>query len=192
MREATPTVLSCLKSASSLVLGAAVLFLFAPVAEAAKVRVLEQEGFDYQQIHTYDFFLHESRITEGAYASVLYPRLRALIVEGLAKKGFERDTENPDFMITFDGALSDSLNMIGGVREVVTENVVWVGIGPGPGVPDWTSQGVLVIRMHEPGEEEPFWGGGDALTIGGRLDTERIWKKVRKAANRILAKFPSR
>ena len=167
------------------------LLLFSSGAVVGKVRVVHQEGFDLSGIRTYDFFIHESRTEEGPYAG-LFPKLRALIIESLANKGFERDTKNPDFLVTYDGQISDSLNILGGVRTGVTENGVWEIAGPGPGIPASTSQGLLVIRMHESREEDPFWGGAEVIGIAGRLDAERIWKKASKAAKRILAKFPAR
>ena len=53
-------------------------------------------------------------------------------------------------------------------------------------------QGLLVLRMHLPGDDEPFWAGAYTVQIAGRLDTDRIWKKARKAANKILAEYPAR
>ena len=168
----------------------AVLFLSSG-AEAAKARTAQDENFDISGIRTYDFFMHESRTEAGPYAPIIFPRLRSLIVESLTEKGFEKVSESPDFLVTFDNQIADTLG-VAGVREEIGKHAVWEGFDPGGGGGGGASQGVLVIRMHEAGEEEPFWAGADDMDIAGRLDTEKIWKKARKAAKRILAQFPER
>ncbi len=177
----------------STAVGVAVVLLFFGSAATAKdrVEVRFDESFDFTGVRTYDFFLHPSKLQDGAIAELLRPRLRSYVEELLRAKGFERSSDNPDFEVIFDGQISDSLDIWGGYRAVVTKNMVIETYVPYGGQRS-RARGMLIIRMRLPGEEDAFWGGGTITDFPDYMKTEKIIKKVEKAARNILADFPPR
>ena len=163
----------------------------APSAEGkSKVRTRFDETFDYSKMRTFDFYVHPSKLTSGLRAEHLRPRLQRLVAELLLERGFLRSsTGDPDFLVVLDGQISDSLDIWGGYRVLVTENVVWESYVPYGGNRS-ISRGVLVIWMRLPGEEDSFWGGGTYAEFSGGTKFEKVWKIAAKAARKILNEFP--
>ena len=163
----------------------------APSAEGkSKVRTRFDEAFDYSKIRTFDFYVHPSKQTKGPRAELLRPRLQALVEELLVQKGFRRSsTGDPDFHVVLDGQISENLDIWGGYRVVVTENVVWESYVPYGGNRA-ISRGVLIIWMQLPGAEDSFWGGGTYAEFSGSTKLEKLLKIATKATRKILAEFP--
>ena len=91
--------------------------------------------------------------------------------------------------MVIDGQISENLDIWGGYRVLITENVVWESYVPYGGTRSM-SRGVLIIWMRLPGEEDSFWGGGTFAEFSGTTKFEKVWKKASKAAQQILDGFP--
>lgn len=167
------------------------LVVVAATAAHAKVKVVTDDATDPSTLRTFDFQVDEER-AKGSHAHVILPELEKLTQEILEQKGYVRDTESPDFLLTWDGMISDDLSVWGAYFTHLGYAGVWDTYTWYVGVPDATSHGVFVIRTQLPGEKEPFWMAGDHFEIGGTLRTDRLWKKLKKATGRILKPFPER
>jgi hypothetical protein len=156
-----------------MVLGIALAVGSAPTAAADKPpRYQFDQKFDFSRLQTFDLRLDESRQTEGAYLDALLPKFAALVEEQLTAKGLRRSVEQPDFTVTFDVMVADDYS-----------STSWAGHGE-------VAKGLLVLRLTEPAQKEPFWMGADVADITGRITQEKAWKKVDRATRRILAGFP--
>jgi hypothetical protein len=156
-----------------MVLGIALAVGSAPAAAADKPpRYQFDQKFDFSRLQTFDLRLHESRQSEGAYLDALLPRFAALVEEQLIAKGYRRSAEQPDFTVTFDVMVADDYS-----------STSWAGHGE-------VAKGLLVLRLTEPAQKEPFWMGADVADITGRITQDKAWKKVDRATRRILAGFP--
>ena len=155
----------------------ACLVLFAAVAAptAAKPkppRFEYDKSFDFKQLHTFDIRIHESKQREGVMQSSVVPHLVKLLEDLMIAKGFTIDTENPDFVLTWDTALADDYS-----------STSWVGHGE-------VAKGFLILRTTVPTQKEPFWLGAETAEVTGRITPDKAWKKVEPATRRILAAFP--
>ena len=175
----------------SLGLAALGLLLAGTPADAKKQppRVEYDESFDFSSIRTYDFFRQDSKQTEGTAAEALLPKLERLVEAHLATRGFERSAESPDFLITFDGHMSDNLDLYGGYRSAVTKNVVWETYTPWR-PPRSSFEGLLIIHMKLAGQKDSFWGAGDVVQLPGTNKPDKVWKKIEKLAIGLLDLFP--
>jgi len=157
----------------SAVIGVALAVGSAPVAAGEKPpRYQFDQKFDFSRLHTFDLRLDESRQTEGAYLDALLPRFAALVEEQLTAKGYRRSAEQPDFTVTYDVMVADDYS-----------STSWAGHGE-------VAKGLLVLRLTEPAQKEPFWMGADVADITGRITQDKAWKKVDRATRRIFAGFP--
>jgi len=98
----------------------------------------------------------------------------AVVKDGrvVVAKGYGRNAEQPDFVVTFD--------------TVVTEDYEWTSWSGHAEV----AKGLLVLRMTETAQKEPFWMGADTAGLTGKITPEKAWKKVEHATRRIFAGFP--
>jgi len=154
------------------VVGIALAVGSAPAAAEKPPRYQFDQKFDFTRLHTFDLRLDESRQSKGAYLEALLPRFAALVEEQLTAKGFRRNAEQPDFTVTYDVMVADDYS-----------STSWAGHGE-------VAKGLLVLRLTEPAQKEPFWMGADVANITGRITQDKAWKKVDRAARRILAGFP--
>jgi hypothetical protein len=150
----------------------ALLRAAAPAAAEKPPRYSFDREFDYSRLHSFDVRQHPSKTQTGAAAESLQPRVFALLEELLVAKGYRRDQEQPDFVVTYDTMVAEDYS-----------STSWAGHAE-------VARGLLAIRLTESGEEEPFWIGADAAGLTGRLTADKAWKKVDRATRRILAGFP--
>jgi hypothetical protein len=143
-----------------------------PVAAEKPPRYQFDRAFDFSRLHSYDVRIHESKQREGAMVESIQPRFVALLEELLNAKGYHVDTERPDFVLTFDTMVADDF-----------EWTSWSGHAE-------VAKGLLVLRMTEPAQEEPFWMGADSAELTGKITPDKAWKKADRAARRILGGFP--
>jgi hypothetical protein len=129
-------------------------------------------GFDFTKLRTFDIRIDESKQREGEMAASVVPRLVMLLEDLLIAKGYTIDTEKPDFVLEWDTMVADDMSSIS-----------WSGHGE-------IAKGMLALRMNEPAQKEPFWIGADFAELTGRITPDKAWKKVDRAARRILAAFP--
>jgi hypothetical protein len=144
----------------------------APAAAEKPPRYQFDRGFDFTKLRTFDIRIDESKQREGAMAESIVPRFVMLLEDLLVAKGYTIDTETPDFVLEWDTMVADDMSEIS-----------WSGHGE-------IAKGMLALRMNEPAQQEPFWIGADTADITGRITQEKAWKKVDRAARRILAGFP--
>lgn len=144
----------------------------APAAAEKPPRYQFDKSFDFTKLHTFDIRIDESKQREGAFAESVVPRFVMLLEDLLIAKGFTIDTEKPDFVLEWDTMVADDMSEIS-----------WSGHGE-------IAKGMLALRMNEPAQQEPFWIGADFAEITGRITQDKAWKKVDRAARRILAGFP--
>jgi hypothetical protein len=105
-------------------------------------------------------------------AITVVPKLVKLLEDLLIEKGYSIDTAKPDFVLEWDTAVAPDLN-----------SDSWAGHAQ-------AAKGLLALRTKQPGQEEPFWIGSDIADVNGRITPDKAWKKVDRAARRILAGFP--
>lgn len=155
-----------------LVVLAVLLWANSPSFAEKPPRYQFEKTFDFSRLHSFDLRLHESRQREGAMAESVVPKLAALVEELLTAKGFSRNAEQPDFVITYDSMVADDYQWTS-----------WSGHAE-------VAKGLLVLRMSEPAQEEPFWMGADTADLTGKITPDKAWKKVERATRRILEGFP--
>ena len=130
------------------------------------------KSFDFSKLKTFDIRIHESKQREGVMAASVVPKLVLLLENLMIAKGFTIDTENPDFVVTWDAVVADDMS-----------SVSWSGHGE-------VAKGMLILRATQPSQEEPFWIGADTAGLTGRITPDKAWKKAEPATRRILAGFP--
>ena len=144
----------------------------APALAEKPPRYQFDKSFDFTKLHKFDIRIDESKQREGAFAESIVPKFVMLLEDLLIAKGYSIDTEKPDFVVEWDTMVADDMSEIS-----------WSGHGE-------IAKGMLALRMNEPAQQEPFWIGADMADITGRITQDKAWKKVDRAARRILAGFP--
>jgi hypothetical protein len=143
-----------------------------PASAEKPPRYKFDQGFDFKKLRTFDIRIDESKQREGEMAESVVPKFVALLEELLIAKGYTIDSAQPDFVLEWDTMVADDMSSIS-----------WSGHGE-------IAKGVLALRMAEAGQQEPFWIGADSAELTGRITADKAWKKVDRAARRILAGFP--
>ena len=146
--------------------------LAAPASAEKPPRFEFDKSFDFKKLRTFDIRIHESKQREGVMASSVVPKLVLQLETLLIGKGYTIDTENPDFVLSWDAVVADDYS-----------SVSWSGHGE-------VAKGMLILRATEPTQKEPFWMGADSAGLTGRITPDKAWKKVEPAVRRILAQFP--
>ena len=157
-------------------------------AEAQKVGTRYERDADFTGLETFAWRLN----TKKPETSPLVPGgeldelIRGILTEELERRGYRpAEGADADFEVAYDGFLETVVDDLA-LRKDVTPGVAWVVEG------DYRSweQGSLYIWVHLPGRERAAW---TAWASGRRTDQDGPDpRKIRRAARRMLARFPPR
>jgi hypothetical protein len=157
---------------------------------------------DFTALHSYDW-LPPPKIKSGdpkiQYGSLAEARVKRLVEEQLAGKGYVRDAGQPDFLLTCHVAVEDKVS--------VTYTNELYGYGPGwgtgyrrnishygyPGTAAMVSeyqQGTLLLDVVKADNKQLIWRGTATAEVYPELGQEAREKRLRKAVQKILARFP--
>jgi len=158
-------------------------------------------GVDFSALHSYDWLPppgFESGDAEIRQGSDIEARIKKLVGEQLEHKGYERDTGQPDFLVSYHIAVEDK-------TSVTYANELY-GYGPGwstgyrrnvhryPGttaaVVSEYQQGTLLLDVVKSDDMQLIWRGTATAEVTPGLDQEAREKRLREAVQEILAQFP--
>lgn len=125
---------------------------------------------------------------DGMYLEIA-ARVKLLVRQELGALGYHYTEKDPDFLVTWDGAVNDTYDIWGGYSAGATENVTWVVYVPYQGSRS-QEHGVVILMMKLPDSDDVFWGGGQTFLAGGNEKGTKVWKKIEKAATSILEAYP--
>jgi hypothetical protein len=119
-------------------------------------------------------------------------RIRAVVDEKLADKGFDLDTDQPDFLIGYHVALRGQMS----VTQINTYYGYgwgpWYGAAYGRSYPTYYEEGSLVLDVVDFRKGELVWRGSAQAEIDRSRPADQRDKQLREAVDRILRKFPPR
>lgn len=158
-------------------------------------------GMDFTTLHSYDW-LPAPRIKSGnpaiQYDSLMEQRVKSAVEVQLTAKGFHREAERPDVLVTYHAAVEQK------VSATYLNQRYGYGSGWGAGHHDTLhhgystpeviineyKQGTLIIDIVSARDKQLIWRGtaSDEIYLGDSA-AERE-KRVREAVQRILALFP--
>ena len=177
-----------LRTISRWVLWVAVSCLVLPGLLAAADNGMKFErDADFTGYESYDWVEHKKR-PEGsplAVGGVLDTRIRNAINRQLAAQGFRPAIdEEPDFLVSFDGAM-EQVTDIQAARYQIATGVAWVAMG------DINSyrRGTLIISVADAETGNRVW---HAWTTQKVKDPGNPGRQVDKAVKKLLRKFPPR
>ncbi|HFD78928.1 MAG TPA: DUF4136 domain-containing protein [Gammaproteobacteria bacterium] len=157
---------------------------------------------DFSSLHRYDW-LPVPKLGEGGprlqYDSLLEGRVKAAVDEELGAKGFRKDPEHPDFLVTFSVAIDRKLSVTY-LNELYGYGPGW---GPGyrrhlvlhgyPGREARVSeydQGTLIVDIVRADTRRLIWRGTATDEVYPDSSPQAREKRVREAIHRILSGFP--
>ncbi len=157
---------------------------------------------DFSSLHSYAW-LPTPQVKSGdpkvQYGSLLDSRVKALVEEQLAARGFVKNADKPDVLVTYHVAIED--------KTSVTYTNELYGYGPGwgtgyrrnmlhHGYPGSTAmvteyqQGTLILDVVRSSDKQLIWRGTAIAEIYPDLSKEAREKRLREAVDSILANFP--
>jgi len=157
---------------------------------------------DFSALHSYSW-LPAPELKTGApkvqYGTLLEARLKSLVDEQLAARGFAKNADKPDFLVTYHVAVEDKVS--------VTYINELYGYGPGwgtsyrrnmlhHGYPGTTAmvneyqQGTLILDMVRNSDKQLIWRGTAVAEVYPDLSREAKEKRLREAVEKLLANFP--
>jgi len=162
-----------------------------------KVTTHHNARADFKKLTTYSWQqghrTHEAdlRIESG----VLEDRVMAAVDDALAKKGLRKvDKESADFLVLYNADLETRMDVkVIGVdnSDQSDEGYFESGWSINPEeVERVYDEGTLVIDFVEPGTMVPLWTGTVRAEINVRASREKKDKKITRAIQRVMARFP--
>ncbi len=166
---------------------ASCLFLVASGAVAKDTGVRFERDADFSDYSTYDWSEPEAK-PEGsplAVGGALDTKIRNAIDARLQAQGFEPAIdEEPDFIVSFDGAM-ETVTDFDGLRRDITPGVAWVMEGS----INSYGRGTLIITIRDGETEMVVWS---AWTTEKVKDPDNPDRQVGRAVKKLLKKFPPR
>ena len=157
----------------------------APAAKESGIRFDPQA--DFGSYETYDWAEggHKPEGSPMAVGGAIDTKVRNAIDRELRTRGYEPAIdEEPDFLISFDGAM-ETVTDFEGLRQEITGGVTWVMEG---GINSYR-RGTLMISIDEAGSGKAVWS---AWTTEKVKDPKNPDKQIDKAVRKLLKKFPPR
>jgi len=155
---------------------------------------------DFSTLRSYDWLpipAAESAAPRLQYDSLLETRVKQAVDSELARKGFRRDTEKPDYLVGYNVAIDE--------KVAVTYLNELYGYGPGWGerrhiyhygypsrdyIVDEYQQGTLILDIVSTDTGQLIWRGTASDEVYPDLGQEAREKRVREAVKKILEQFP--
>ena len=160
--------------------------LVGETAEARDRGVKYDREVDFSTFGTYDWVPESKPQLEGsplALGGAADTHIRDAIDRHLKKQGYEPALEGePDFLVTYDGALEPVTDIEGQRRELAT-GVAWVVEGS----INSYSRGTLVITFQNPETGKPVWSAWTTETV---KDPDRPEKQIDRTVKKLLRRFP--
>ncbi len=175
-----------------ILLALASVFLFIGPADAQKKgapRITWDEKTDLGAFRTFGFAEQKNINKQDDLYLEIAARLKVLLREELDALGYRYTSKDPDFLITWDGAVNDTYDIWGGFSAGSTDKVVWVTYVPYKGSRS-QDHGVVILMMKQPGSDDIFWGGGQTFLAGGNEKGSKVWKKIEKAVTSVVRAYP--
>lgn len=159
-------------------------------------------GADFTALHSYDW-LPSPETGSGdpkiKYGSLTEARVKNLVEEQLAGKGYVRDSGRPDFLVAYHIAVEDKVSVTY-INELYGYGPGW---GPGyrrnirhygyPGTQAMVSeyrQGTLLLDVVNADNRRLIWRGSATDEVYPELGQEARDKRLQNAVQKILAQFP--
>ncbi len=141
---------------------------------------------DFSTYETYEWVAAKPKTPEGSPLSLGAEGdtlIRNAIERELGENGFRQAIdEDPDFLVSFDGAL-EPVTEFEGQRRKLAEGVAWVVDGS---ISSY-QKGTLVITFSDPETRKPVWS---AWTTAKVKNPDRPKKQIDKSVRKMLRKFP--
>lgn len=161
-------------------------FLVPQVIHAADRGTTFDRSADFSTYETYEWVAANPKSPEGSPLSLGAEGdtlIRNAIERELVARGFRQAIdEDPDFLVTFDGALQP-VTEFEGQRRQLAEGVAWVVDG---NINSY-QKGTLVITFTNPRTKKPVWS---AWTTEKVKNPDRPKKQIDKSVRKMLRKFP--
>ena len=162
------------------------VLLLAPLAACSSVAVDTQHdpGVDFSNYRTWDWLpTSEMRAPDPMAQNPFVDKLiRAEVESGLAARGFPREPEDPEFLVTFITGVKDRLNV---THWGYGYGGRW---GPSGGTTVSTyREGTLILDFIDTERREVIWRGSAQAVV---QDPEVGKQNVREGIARMLDHFP--
>ena len=153
---------------------------------AQKVTYNYDKQADFSKYKTYQWVpLEQGKIQNG----ILEKNVIQVIDEQLVAKGLRRVDSNPHLLVAYQAGTQKE-------KQLNTISTGGWGYGPGwgPGMTTATTStvtiGTLVVSIGDASTKSLIWRGQGTDTINPSKDPEKNYKKLQKAAAKILKDFP--
>ncbi|MEE8522725.1 MAG: DUF4136 domain-containing protein [Thermoanaerobaculia bacterium] len=166
---------------------AACLFLLAAGAAAKDSGVKFERDADFSKYAKYGWSEPAKKPESSplAVGGTLDTKVRNAIDRQLKAQGFEPAIDDdPDFLISFDGAM-ESVTDFDGLRRDIAPGVAWVIEGS----VNSYNRGTLIISVRDGDSEKIVWS---AWTTEKVKDPANPGKQVDRAVKKLLKRFPPR
>ena len=157
---------------------------------------------DFSVLHSYDW-LPSPRIKSGdpaiQYDSLMEQRVKSAVEVQLAAKGFRRQAEHPDVLVTYHVAVDRKISVTylnelygygPGWGVGYRRNMLHYGYPSSEAIVTEYQQGTLIIDIVSASDKQLIWRGTASDEVYPDNSAEAREKRVREAVQKILALFP--
>jgi len=175
----------------------AVVFLFFLITACSGIQVSQdfEQGFDFSGLKTFDWKSNENNEWGLTNNDLVDRRIRNAVVNTLKAKQFTQDdSENPDFLISYDLTVEQrisSSNVSGGVsmgRSTAGRHGS-IGIGTGSQISTY-DQGTLIIDVVDVASNKLVWRGVGSQALPDLSDPQQLTDRVNETVAAVLKQFP--
>ena len=118
--------------------------------------------------------------------SLFAKRLRTSVNRQLQAKGYELNTENPDFVIVYHTGIQDRVNV---TNWGYSYGPYWSPYGESIDVHHY-QEGTLVLDFIDLETKNLIWRGTAQKALADRPNPDKVDKTIDDIVSRLLAKFP--
>jgi hypothetical protein len=148
---------------------------------------------NYSVLHTYDWSPNPRLILAGFQSNEKFTfvdnKIKSLVNSSLITKGFEQDSQNPDFFIVY----------ILGTIDKIDESEMEYSVGKQTHYLSWGGtftelkdydKGTLIIDFVDAKTKELIWRGAATKSVAENPTQKTIEKNLEKAISQLMENFP--
>jgi CRISPR/Cas system-associated endoribonuclease Cas2 len=168
-----------------------ILFLFAMGCSSVAVEYDYDLNADFSDLKKFAWMTEPddgSVDTRAALVqnSLFSQRLKRSVTRKLESRGYELDTENPDFVIVYHTGVQDRINV---TNWGYTYGPYWGPWGESVDVHQYT-EGTLVLDFIDYGTKQIVWRGVAKKALASNPKSEQVEKNIDEVVEKLLVNFP--
>lgn len=151
---------------------------------------------DFTRMKTYDWLVDEDTLESSDPAIQARQRFVEQTVKGavdreLAAKGIKKDSGKPDFLIAYQTASREKLELQGSKEKGLTfyDRLRYPGWMEG-NIEVHYEVGTLILDVMDPKNKELIWRGSAEASILKTTPPEKLEKIINEAVDKMLEEFP--